>query len=294
MTVSRRQLYILVVIKMANAQPEGPVVSAPTVDEKAETSTISTQQADSSNVSSSQATSITIPSTIDKDNSDVVAASNGSDYTRKPPPQPLPQCRPVPHTALTPEQQSKYDELLKTVSAWTDVPISSNKNATKEPLTDAERIFLTCECLQRYLRAVKWVSANAAANRLLQTLTWRREYGLYGFTADYISPELETGKQLIYGFDNEGRPCLYLIPSRQNTARSDRQLHSLFWMLERCIDLMPPGQETVAMLINFNDTKQGQSASVGGHHNAIPCLHHPFKHTKKHVEPRRVANRFAE
>ena len=51
-------------------------------------------------------------------------------------------------------------------------------------------------------------------------------------------------------------------PNRQNTERSDRQLEHLVFMMELAIDLMPPGQETLALLMNFADTKSGQGASV--------------------------------
>lgn len=206
-----------------------------------------------------------------------VAGSQANEPLKKPLPHPLPQSKPQTQPSLTPDQNQKYDELLKEVSSWTEVPVTSAKNAAKEPLTDSERLFLTRDCLLRYLRASKWTTASAAATRLLQTLTWRREYGLHTFTPDYISPEQETGKQVIFGYDNEGRPCLYLNPSKQNTARTDRQLHALVFMLERCVDLMPPGQETVALLINFNDTKQGQGASVSQGTQTLKILqnHYP-------------------
>jgi len=179
---------------------------------------------------------------------------------RKPFTAPLPSCKPSPAPALTAEQQQKYDELLATVSAWESVPASSARDAAAEPITDGERMWLTRECLLRYLRASKW-NTPFAAKRLLATLTWRKEYGVYTFTPEYISPENETGKQYILGFDNEGRPCLYLNPGKQNTARSDKQLHHLVYMLERLIDIMAPGQESLALLITF---KYSSSGSGGG------------------------------
>ena len=50
-------------------------------------------------------------------------------------------------------------------------------------------------------------------------------------------------------------------PNRQNTERSERQIEHLVFMMERAIDLMPPGQETLALLMNFADTRSGQGAS---------------------------------
>ncbi|KAL9046986.1 MAG: hypothetical protein Q9214_000324 [Letrouitia sp. 1 TL-2023] len=168
---------------------------------------------------------------------------------------PTPESKPQPAPVLTAEQSSKYDKLLSIVTSWTDKPSASTPNSPRIPLTDSDRIWLTSECLLRYLRATKW-SVNEAATRLLSTLSWRHEYGLEQHTADYISPENATGKQVIFGYDVAGRPCLYLNPAKQNTERSLKQVEQLVFMLERVIDLMPPGQETLAMLINF-DKKLG-------------------------------------
>ena len=193
-------------------------------------------------------------------------------------PHPLPHCNPVSQPDLTPEQIKKYDDLLKLVETWTEIPVKAGRWAKKEPIMDEEKLWLTKECLLRYLRATKW-SPTEAPKRLLASLTWRREYGLYTFTPEYISPENETGKQVILGFDNDARPCLYLNPSKQNTAKSDRQLHHLVFMLERVIDLMVPGQESTALLINFKETGSGGASgpSVGQGKETLNILqgHYP-------------------
>ncbi|KAL8745148.1 MAG: hypothetical protein Q9190_002680 [Brigantiaea leucoxantha] len=178
--------------------------------------------------------------------------------TRTPFINPSPESKPPPTPPLAADQSSKYDQLLSTVSSWTEKPSSStNPNSSpKLPLTDSDRLFLTRECLLRYLRATKW-SLPDASSRLLSTLTWRHEYGLERHTAEYISPENATGKQVILGYDNDGRPCLYLNPLKQNTERSTKQVEALVYMVERAIDLMPPGQETLALLVNF-EKRMGQ------------------------------------
>ncbi|KAE8369583.1 CRAL-TRIO domain-containing protein [Aspergillus caelatus] len=219
-----------------------------------------------------------VPSAIAENSSDTVEqiqpATNGKDIElelpssaadgliQKPFPRPLDSAKPTPSAELTPDQQEKYDSVLKAVSAWTTVPTTSAKNAPTEPLTDNERMFLTRECLLRYLRATKWNVSEAIA-RLERTLTWRREYGVEKLTEDFISVENETGKQVILGYDIHARPCLYLLPSNQNTEKSDRQIQHLVFMLERLIDLMGPDQETLALIVNYNETKSGQNASVG-------------------------------
>jgi hypothetical protein len=195
---------------------------------------------------------------------------------KKPFARPLDNARPAPPAQLTPDQKVKYETVLKTVSSWTTVPTTTIKNAPTEPITEDERMFLTRECLLRYLRATKW-HVNDAITRLRSTLAWRREYGVNKLTADYISIENETGKQVILGFDINGRPCLYLVPSRQNTEKSDRQIEHLVFMLERVIDLMPPGQESLALMVDFNDTKSGQNATISQGKQTIYILqnHYP-------------------
>jgi hypothetical protein len=180
-----------------------------------------------------------------------------------------PQMTPIPHplesaippspAELTAEQQSKYEALLEAVKSWEEVPSTKGKGG---PITENEIFWLTRECLLRYLRATKWHTADAE-KRLLATLTWRREYGVEDLTSDHVSPESETGKQFIVGYDNAARPCHYLNPGRQNTEPSPRQVQHLVFMLERVIDLMVPGQETLALLINFKSSKTRSNTAPG-------------------------------
>ena len=48
---------------------------------------------------------------------------------------------------------------------------------------------------------------------------------------------------MAFGYDVHGRPAYYMIPARQNTEDSPRQVEHTFFMLERIIDLMPVGVE---------------------------------------------------
>ena len=190
---------------------------------------------------------------------------------------PTANSHPAPPKTLTPDQEAKYTSLLLTVQSWTSLPTSSNSStANKEPLSDSERLWLTRECLLRYLRASKWNEAHAIT-RLQATLIWRREFKAESFTADYISQENETGKQVIFGYDNEGRPCLYLNPHKQNTKGREKQMQHLVFMLERCIDLIPPGQETLAILVDFKQSRKGENPSVAQGRQTLSILqnHYP-------------------
>lgn len=188
---------------------------------------------------------------------------------------PHPSAHPHTQAPLSPEQEAKYNTLLSTARSWTTIP-SSTKSHEAIPLNSNEKLWLTRECLLRYLRAAKW-AVPTATTRLQATLTWRREYGVDSHTAEYISEENETGKQVILGYDTAGRPCLYLNPHKQNTKEPKKQLHHLVFMLERCIDLMAPGVETLALLVNFKDSRRGQNASVSQGREVLSILqnHYP-------------------
>ncbi|EAA32087.1 CRAL/TRIO domain-containing protein [Neurospora crassa] len=172
---------------------------------------------------------------------------------------PTPDSQPKPQAALTADQEEKYNWLLEQVKNWKEVPATEGKAG---PITDREKFWLTRECLLRFLRATKW-NQKEAEKRILGTLTWRREYGVEELTADHISPENETGKQIILGYDKEGRVCHYLNPGRQNTEASPRQVQHLVFMLERVIDLMPPQVETLSLLINFKSSKSRSNTAPG-------------------------------
>lgn len=187
-----------------------------------------------------------------------------------------PECKPDVAPPLSDDQEAKYAELLQYAESIETVPVSTEKGAESRPLNDEEKLWLTRECLLRYLRASKWGVVDAK-KRLEGTLVWRREYGVYDHTVDYIAPEMETGKMYTLGFDNIGRPCLYLNPARQNTERSPRQVHALVFMLERVIDMMGPAQETLALLIDFKSATNSTSPSVGQGRQVLSILqmHYP-------------------
>ena len=213
---------------------------------------------------------------VDTTNGQEPALQSSSGPVKTPFLAPSPASKPPPPPQLTAVQEAKYQQLLTTAASWTTLPTASGKNAAKTPITDDERMWLSRECLLRYLRASKWNSVDAP-KRLLSTLVWRREYGLASHTADYISPENETGKQVILGYDNDARPCIYLRPSKQNTQRSERQIQHLVFMLERVIDLMVPGQDTMAILVDFKDSSSGSTPTVGQGRQTLNILqgHYP-------------------
>ncbi|EJD49126.1 CRAL/TRIO domain-containing protein [Auricularia subglabra TFB-10046 SS5] len=170
-----------------------------------------------------------------------------------PPPVPADASSPAP---LAGDQLAKHDTVLAHF-----VPTDGAEYTLDgTPLNDEERFWLSDECIQRYLRASKWAE-RTAITRLEATLRWRRDYGFYDgqMAPDQVSIENETGKQIIFGFDAARHPCLYLLPSRQNTDTPPRQIRATVFMLERVLDLCGPGVESLALLINFADRAKNPS-----------------------------------
>lgn len=191
-------------------------------------------------------------------------------------PYPAEGVKPPAQPTLTDDQQKKYEEVLTAVKSWESLPKTCAKGAETAPLSDSERIWLTRECLLRYLRATKW-HVPQAIKRLQDTIIWRREFGAEGFTADYISEENATGKQVILGFDNDARPCLYLLPNKQNTPNSPKQIQHLVYMLENTLSIAPPGQESLALLIDFRNSSSGSQPSIATGRQVLHILqnHYP-------------------
>ncbi|KAG2732461.1 hypothetical protein G9P44_004878 [Scheffersomyces stipitis] len=180
---------------------------------------------------------------------------------------------------LSASQKEKYLTVFKHFSnPDIAIPVSEDNHKHKDtsqykPLTESEKSWLTRECFLRYLRATKW-DEQEAINRIELTLAWRREFGIDHIfdtdnevNKDLVSEENETGKEVILGYDNDSRPCLYLKPGRQNTKTSQRQVQHLVYMLERVIDYMPSGQDSLALLIDFKahpvGTQGGKIPPIG-------------------------------
>ncbi len=185
---------------------------------------------------------------------------------------------------LKDEEIVKYNEVLKHFQN-PDISVATKPKGTeKAPLTDRERSWLTRECFLRYLRATKWI-VDDAIERLELSLAWRREFGISGdddtVTGELVSPENTTGKQVILGYDSDARPILYLKNGRQNTKSSFRQVQHLVFFLEKVIDLMPVGQDTIALLIDFKHydvegtTSKIPSLSIGKQVLNILQTHYP-------------------
>ncbi|WFD01963.1 4-nitrophenylphosphatase [Malassezia obtusa] len=163
-------------------------------------------------------------------------------------------CRPAAPPTLKPGDEEKLQEIVQHVAQHRQAHPCDPSYAPFEETWLRDR-----NVYHRYLRATRGDVKSSKrriivrALRLTQdTLEWRREFKPELIPPDEVAPEAETGKHVLTGFDKEGRPILYLRPGRENTKTSPRQIRYMVWSLERGIDLMPPGQETLTIVVDFN------------------------------------------
>lgn len=155
------------------------------------------------------------------------------------------------------EHEQIYEEVLAHFKETELYPVCEQncQKSDYKPLNSYEKAWLSKQCLLRYLRACDWKKEDAI-KRITGSIAWRREFGIAGGEFDKITSQLvkvenETGKQQVFGFDSEKRPCLILLNGRQNTKTSDRQIQHLIYMLERSIDFMPQGQDKLCLCVDF-------------------------------------------
>ncbi|PWY99028.1 2-phosphoglycolate phosphatase [Testicularia cyperi] len=165
-------------------------------------------------------------------------------------------CVPQPAPELTQDQTDKLQKL----EAYLRQHVASHPPASDyKPWED--RWISEHNLYQRYLRAAKGDLENAK-KRIIGTLDWRRDFRPEIIPPSSISHEAETGKQVVSGFDNQGRPIIYLRPARENTQPNPDQVKYLVYTLERAIDLMPPGVENYAIIIDYKSATSQSNPSL--------------------------------
>ncbi|OLL23025.1 CRAL-TRIO domain-containing protein [Neolecta irregularis DAH-3] len=173
-----------------------------------------------------------------------------------------------------PEGRSQIAEKALT-RAEIDATARIIEHFQKEDLIDDEKFWLTKECVLRYYHASK-TDITQAISRISKTLAWRKEVGIYSITAEEICTKAQTGKQVLLGFDYARRPVLYLYPGRENTSFSPRQSKYFVWSLERCIELMPLGVDTLVICINYKSTTSITSSSFTQSREVIHILQNHY------------------
>ncbi|KAH9166921.1 CRAL/TRIO domain-containing protein [Lactarius sanguifluus] len=134
------------------------------------------------------------------------------------------------------------------------------------------------DTLPRYLRASKW-KLDDARKRIKGTIEWRREFKPELIPPEEVKIEAATGKIILTGFDVDGRPIIYMRPGRENTETSPRQLRHLVYILERAKDLMPPGQESLMIVVDYKSTTLRTNPSISVARKVLTILQYHYVET---------------
>ncbi|CCM01164.1 uncharacterized protein FIBRA_03212 [Fibroporia radiculosa] len=134
------------------------------------------------------------------------------------------------------------------------------------------------DTIARYMRAAKW-NLEDGKKRIKNTMEWRREFKPDLIPPDEVKIESETGKIILTGFDNQGRPIIYMRPGRENTETGPRQLRHLVWWLERAKDLMPPGQDSLVIIVDYKSTTLRTNPSISVARKVLTILQQHYVET---------------
>ncbi|KAI0370035.1 CRAL/TRIO domain-containing protein [Pilatotrama ljubarskyi] len=177
----------------------------------------------------------------------------------------------VPVRSYTDEQKSKMQALRE----YADIVLLEET----DPYHPWELRWLNKpDTIPRYMRAAKW-NLEDAKKRLKSTMEWRRDFKPDLIPPDEVRTESETGKIILNGFDHEGRPILYMRPGRENTETSPRQLRHLVWYLERAKDFMPPGQESLVIIVDYKSTTLRTNPSISVARKVLNILQNHYVET---------------
>ncbi|KAJ1411374.1 CRAL/TRIO, N-terminal domain [Sesbania bispinosa] len=119
------------------------------------------------------------------------------------------------------------------------------------PLSGKASIYCSDASISRHLRARNW-NVKKAGKMLKQTLKWRQDYKPEEIRWEDIAHEAETGKIYRANYiDKQGRTVLVMRPSRQNSKSTKGQIKYLVYCMENAILNLPPEQEQMVWLIDF-------------------------------------------
>ncbi|KAJ7525128.1 hypothetical protein O6H91_17G037500 [Diphasiastrum complanatum] len=130
------------------------------------------------------------------------------------------------------------------------------------PLSGRSLQYCSDACLKRFLRARNW-NLKKSEKMLKESIKWRLSYKPEEISWADIAMETETGKVYRANFrDKLGRTVLILRPGKQNTTGMDGQLRQLVFSMENAILNLPPDQEKMVWLIDFDGWSLTNSVPV--------------------------------
>nr|XP_018674466.1 PREDICTED: random slug protein 5 isoform X1 [Musa acuminata subsp. malaccensis] len=120
-------------------------------------------------------------------------------------------------------------------------------------LPDKLFLYSSDASLARYLTARNW-NVKKTTKMLNDTLKWRLEYKPEEIRWDEVAHEAETGKIYRSSYsDKYGRSILVMRPGCQNTKSTKGQIRYLVYCMENAILNLPPDQEQMVWVIDFQE-----------------------------------------
>ncbi|KAI9106822.1 hypothetical protein K1719_022350 [Acacia pycnantha] len=114
-----------------------------------------------------------------------------------------------------------------------------------------EKVLISQE-QQAKINEVRRLIGPLSVKMLEQTLKWRASYKPEEIQWEEVSHEAETGKIYRSNYiDKHGRTVLVMRPSRQNSKSTKEQIKYLVYCMENAILNLPPDQEQMVWLIDF-------------------------------------------
>ncbi|KAJ1820688.1 hypothetical protein LPJ60_003073 [Coemansia sp. RSA 2675] len=164
----------------------------------------------------------------------------------------IPRLEPAPDMPIEPTPEATPEELqaIEVVSAQRTKLLAG---LPAEPLDDGPLFdasaWLTTTRILIYVRACKG-DAQQAAVRLRDTLEWHCTYRPHAITPASMREEGATGKMFINGYDQSGRPLLYMFPHLENTSDAAVHLRYIVFTMEQAIRSMPVGVTKLTIVID--------------------------------------------
>jgi hypothetical protein len=84
---------------------------------------------------------------------------------------------------------------------------------------------------------------------------------------------------VLNGFDVDGRPIIYMTPSKENSNVTERQLRHLVFVLERAKDAQPLGVESIVILIDYRGTTLRTNPSISIARKVLQILQNHYVET---------------
>jgi hypothetical protein len=143
---------------------------------------------------------------------------------------------------LTEEEQEKINQLRNITKEWN--------------LEPEEEQFCTSVCLYRFLLGLSW-DIEKASEQLKRTVEWRKEAKPQNIKLEDLRDVAEVGWLFDYGFDNIGRPVVYLLMAKDTIENTEEVKKKKFlvmaYLLEKCYAKCQGSAYNVTWVVDFKN-----------------------------------------